>query len=132
MMKEVCGCVTSGGTESILLSVKTHQEWGRAERGVECAEIVVPVTAHAAFEKACDILKVRLHKVPVDPLTFCVNTSVMATYCNANTVLIVGSAPSFPQGTIDPIAELSALALRVGCGLHVDCCLGGFVLPFAR
>ena len=55
----VCGCITSGGTESILLSVKTHQEWARAERGVEHAEIVVPATAHAAFWKAGDILKVR-------------------------------------------------------------------------
>lgn len=68
----------------------------------------------------------------MDPKTFQVDSLSMAKYCNANTVMIVGSAPSFPQGAIDPISSLGRLAQKVGCGLHVDCCLGGFILPFAR
>jgi glutamate/tyrosine decarboxylase-like PLP-dependent enzyme len=128
----VCGCISSGGTESIILAVKTHREWARIEKGIEDPEIIVASTVHAAFDKACDILCVKLIKIPVDTTTFRVDPRAVRRRLSSNTILIVGSAPNYPQGTIDPIEELSAIALQHGCGLHVDCCLGGFVLPFAR
>jgi glutamate/tyrosine decarboxylase-like PLP-dependent enzyme len=128
----VCGYISSGGTESIVLSVKTHRQWGYREKGITQPELVFPVTAHAAFDKACDILGVKPVKLPVDPVTFKVDPKAVRAAINSNTIMIVGSAPNFPQGTIDDIPALSALAVRYNVGLHVDCCLGGFVLPFAR
>merc|ERR1719424_1326888 len=87
---------------------------------------------HAAFDKACEILCVRLIKIESDPITFKLDPRKVKRRLSANTILIVGSAPNYPQGTIDPIEDLAKIAQRHGCGMHVDCCLGGFVLPFAR
>ena len=128
----VCGCISSGGTESIVLAVKTHREWARRTKGIVDPEIIVASTAHAAFDKACEILCVRLIKIESDPITFKLDPRKVKRRLSANTILIVGSAPNYPQGTIDPIEDLAKIAQRHGCGMHVDCCLGGFVLPFAR
>eukprot|EP00949_MAST-11_sp_MAST-11-sp1_P003443 g3443.t1 len=128
----VCGCLTSGGTESILMAVKAHREWGLREKGIVSPEMIIPSTAHAAFDKAAETLCIKLIKLPVSKKTFAVNPAHVAARMNANTILIVGSAPNFPNGTIDPIEALSKLAKSHGVGLHVDCCLGGFFLPFAR
>ena len=128
----VCGCLSSGGTESIVLAVKTHREWALREKGITEPEIIVASTVHAAFDKACEILRVKLIKIAVDETTFQLDPRAVRSRVTSNTVLIVGSAPNYPQGTIDPIEALGKIALASGCGLHVDCCLGGFVLPFAR
>ncbi len=128
----VCGCITSGGTESIFMAVKTHRERGLRERGITAPELIIPATAHAAFDKAAECLRVKLVKLPVDPATFQVDPALVRRRITGNTVLIVGSAPNYPQGTIDRIRELSDVALATGVGLHVDCCLGGFILPFAK
>lgn len=128
----VCGLVTSGGTESIFMSIKAHRVWGEKERGITEPELVMPATAHAAFDKACELMRIKLVKVAVDPRTQRVLVKRVRKAINSNTILIVGSAPQFPHGSIDPISELSALAVKYGVGLHVDCCLGGFFLPFAR
>lgn len=128
----VCGCITSGGTESILMAVKAHREWGLREKGITEPELIIPATAHAAFDKACEALRIKLVKLPVDQTSFRVDPRLVESRINGNTVLIVGSAPNYPQGTIDPIAELAAVAMRNGVGMHVDCCLGGFILPFAK
>lgn len=130
--EQVCGVLCSGGTESIVLAAKTHRDWYRDVYGITQPNIIAGVTAHAAIDKACHMLGIELIKVPVDNSTFQVDIAMMRKMINGNTILLYGSAPNFPQGTIDDIKQLSKLALQFGIGLHVDCCLGGFILPFAR
>lgn len=126
------GNFTSGGTESCILAVKTARDFARAERGIAAPHMVLPVTAHAAFQKAAHYLDMGLTLVPVDPVTFKVRAEDMAAAIRPETVLLVGSAPQYAHGVIDPIAELGALAQARGLLLHVDACIGGFILPFFR
>jgi glutamate/tyrosine decarboxylase-like PLP-dependent enzyme len=126
---EAAGFMTSGGTESVLLSVKAARERARTERGVTEPEMVIAESAHAAFHKGAHYFGVRVHKTPVGP-DFRADVDAMAAYVNDRTALVVGSAPQYPQGVIDPIPELAALAAEVGASMHVDACMGGFVLPF--
>lgn len=126
---DAAGFMTSGGTESVLLSVKSARERGRAERDVSEPEMVIAESAHAAFHKGAHYFGVRVHKVAVRD-DFRADVEAMAQHVNANTVLVVGSAPQYPQGVIDPIPELAELAATVGASMHVDACMGGFVLPF--
>ena len=127
----VSGTVTSGGTESILLAMKAYRDHAREVRGITRPELVAPVTAHAAFDKAAEYFGIRRVSVPVDA-TYRADADAARAAITANTIALVASAPAFPHGTIDPIEELAALARSRGVGLHVDACLGGFVLPFAR
>jgi glutamate/tyrosine decarboxylase-like PLP-dependent enzyme len=127
----VAGTVSSGGSESILLAMKTYRDHARATRGVTEPEMVIPSSAHAAFEKAAQYFGIRKVVVPVgDDM----RADVAATReaLSDRTVVVVGSAPSFPYGLIDPIEELSELARERGIGFHTDACLGGFVLPWAE
>ena len=126
----VCGSMTSGGTESIFMAAKAHRKWALDTKGITEPEIVAPDNAHAAIDKACEVLKIKLIHVPVDPKTSCVNPATLRKYLSKDTIMIYSSAPSYPHGIIDPVEELSKIAVKHGCGLHVDCCLGGFVLPF--
>ena len=123
------GFMTSGGTESILSAVKAARERGKAERGISEPEMVLPNTAHAAFHKAAHYFGLTVHSVPVCA-DFRADVDAMAAAINRNTVLVVGSAPQYPQGVIDPIPELAALAAEAGASFHTDACMGGFVLPF--
>ncbi|HET6474448.1 MAG TPA: aminotransferase class V-fold PLP-dependent enzyme [Pseudomonadales bacterium] len=125
------GFLTSGGTESILCAVLAARERGRAERGIERGEIVLPESAHAAFHKAAHLFGLTVRKTPVRP-DWTADVAEMARVVNRNTVLIVGSAPQYPQGVIDPIPDIAALAQTVDANCHVDACMGGFVLPFAE
>jgi len=127
----VCGSVTSGGSESILLAMKSYRDRARAERGITQPEIVLPVSAHAAFHKASQYFNITLRLTPLDD-DFRADTAAMEAAINDNTIALVGSACNFPYGTIDPIGELSSIALTHGVGLHVDSCLGGFFLPWAE
>ena len=127
----VCGAMTNGGTESILSAVKATRDWMRHERGIREPEMIIGVSAHAAFIKAAEYFKIKLIRVPVGR-DGRVTARAVAKRVTANTVLVVGSAPGFPHGVVDDIEGLSALAVRKRIGLHVDCCLGGFVLPFVR
>jgi glutamate/tyrosine decarboxylase-like PLP-dependent enzyme len=129
--RAAAGFMTSGGTESILLAVKAARNRARAERGVTEPEIVVSNSAHAAFHKAGDYFGVAVRKIPVGP-DWRADVAAMAAAVNDNTVLVVGSAPQYPQGVIDPIPQLGALAAERGISCHVDACMGGFVLPFAE
>ncbi|KAK1945081.1 Sphingosine-1-phosphate lyase [Phytophthora citrophthora] len=129
---EVCGTLSSGGTESIFLATKTHREYYRHKHGITKPEIIACVTAHAAIDKACEILGIKLIKVPMDPKTLKMDLNAVRWSISANTILLYSSAPNFPHGMIDDIQELSSLAVQNDVGLHVDCCLGGFILPFAR
>lgn len=127
----VCGTVTSGGTESILMAMKAYRDWARETKGIERPEIVAPVTAHPAFDKAAHYFGMKIVRYPVDA-NFRADLRAAAKAISKRTVVLVGSAPTFPHGVIDPIAELSTLALERGIGFHVDACLGGFVLPWAE
>ena len=128
---QVCGTVTSGGTESILLAMKTYRDRARDQRGISKPEIIIPETAHAAFDKAGHYFGIKLVRAPLGP-DFRVDVEAVAAAINKRTIALVGSAPAFPHGMVDPIVDLSALALEHDLGLHVDACLGGFVLPWAE
>lgn len=129
--EDVCGAVTSGGTESILMAMKTYRDWARDRKGITRPEIVAPTTAHPAFDKAAQYFGLKMKRVPVGA-DFRADVAAAKKAITRNTIAIVGSAPTFPHGMIDPIAELSELARRRGIGFHTDSCLGGFVLPWAE
>ena len=124
---EAAGFMTSGGTESILLAVKAARTRGRA-RGVTAPEMVLPASAHAAFEKGAAYFDVRSVRVPVRA-DFTADPAAMAAAITPNTVLLVASAPAYPQGVVDPIAEIAALAAARDVNCHVDACMGGITLP---
>jgi sphinganine-1-phosphate aldolase len=131
--QDVVGNFTSGGTESIMLAVKTARDYFRAHRPeIREPEIILPVTAHAAFQKACHYLCVKPLLVPVDPETFKADPEAVRRAITPNTILLVGSAVSYAHSVIDPIRELGQLALEHGLLLHVDACMGGFLLPYFR
>jgi glutamate/tyrosine decarboxylase-like PLP-dependent enzyme len=123
---EVVGTVTSGGSESIILAMKAYRD----AAGIDRPEILAPTTAHVAFDKAADLLGMRLVQVPVGP-DYRADVAAMQEAITRRTVVMAGSAPAFPHGLVDPIAALSEVARRRGIGFHTDACLGGFVLPFA-
>jgi sphinganine-1-phosphate aldolase len=126
------GTFSSGGTESILLAVKTARDHARAERGVTEPRMVLPSTAHAAFHKAAAYLGVEPVVVPVDPATFRADGEAMAAAIDGRTVLVVASAPSYAHGVIDPVEEIAGAAAERGVLCHVDACIGGWLLPFLR
>jgi len=128
---DICGVVSSGGTESILLAMKTYRDKARKVTAIRRPNIIIPVTAHAAFDKAGEYFKIKMIRVPVDE-NFQADINAVRKAVNGNTICIVGSAPNFPYGIVDPIEEMSEIALKKGIGFHVDACLGGFVLPFAE
>jgi glutamate/tyrosine decarboxylase-like PLP-dependent enzyme len=129
--QDVCGTLSSGGTESIMLAMKTYRDWAREKKGITKPEMIAPVTAHAAFDKASQYFNIKMIHIPVDE-NFRADVNAAKKAINKNTIVIVGSAPSFPHGAIDPIVELSELAHQHGIGFHTDACLGGFVLPWAE
>ncbi|CAL5398361.1 unnamed protein product [Camellia sinensis] len=128
---QICGNMTSGGTESILLAVKSSRDFMKAKRGITMPEMIIPESAHSAYDKAAQYFKIKLRRVPVNN-EFLADVRAIKRCINRNTILIVGSAPGFPHGIIDPVEELGELAFGSGVCFHVDLCLGGFVLPFAR
>lgn len=127
------GHLTTGGTESIMLAVKTARDKARAEKPhVKEPEMVLPKTAHAAFHKAAHYLSVKLVLVDIDPQTFKVRAEDMEKAITENTILLVASAPSYSQGVIDPISEIGAIAQKHDLLFHVDACVGGVHLAFMR
>ncbi|KAL1884327.1 hypothetical protein VTK73DRAFT_21 [Phialemonium thermophilum] len=124
------GVSTSGGTESILMACLSARQKAYAERGVTEPEMILPDTAHTAFRKAGEYFKIKIHLVPCPAPSYKVDVHRVSRLINQNTILLVGSAPNFPHGIIDDIAALSKLALSRRIPLHVDCCLGSFLMPF--
>ena len=129
--ERICGMLTSGGTESILVAMKAYRDHARTELGIHYPEMITSVTAHAAFEKAADYFGIKQIKIPITD-NYEMDLKAAARAVNQNTIVIVGSAPHFPHGIIDPIEKLAVIARKNKIGLHVDACLGGFILPFAR
>lgn len=124
---DVVGTVTSGGTESIIMAMKAYRD----RAGISRPEMVIPESAHVAFDKAAHYLGFRQVRVPVGD-DYRADASAMAAAVTRRTIVIAGSAPGFPHGVIDPIAELSEMARGRGIGFHTDACLGAFVLPWAE
>jgi sphinganine-1-phosphate aldolase len=123
------GFMTSGGTESILMAVKAARERGRKEFGITEPNIVLPTSAHAAFEKGCYYFGLQSRRVAVGA-DWRADVGAMEAAIDANTVLLVGSAPQYPQGVIDPITEIAALAQSRDINCHVDACMGGVTLTY--
>ncbi|MER5421200.1 pyridoxal phosphate-dependent decarboxylase family protein [Streptosporangium roseum] len=123
------GIFTSGGTESIMLAVKAARD-ARPVGGRP--RMAVPVTAHPAFHKAAHYLGVAVDAVPVDPVTFRASAAAVEAAMTEDTVLVVASAPSYPQGVVDPVTEIAAVASARGVLCHVDACVGGWLLPWLR
>jgi len=124
------GVSTSGGTESILMACLSARQKAYAERGVTEPEMILPETAHTAFRKAGEYFGIKIHLVPCPAPAHQVDVHRVSRLINTNTILLVGSAPNFPHGIIDDISALSRLALKRKLPLHVDCCLGSFLVPF--
>ena len=129
---EPAGLVTTGGTGSILHAMLAYREWGRNVKGVPHPNVIKPETGHPAFDKACHLFDIELKRAPVDPETTKVDVEWVAKNIDESTVAVIGSACNYGYGTVDPISELSDLVLEREIGLHVDGCLGGFILPFGQ
>ena len=124
---EIVGTLTSGGTESIIMAMKSYRD----RSGIAKPEMVVPDSAHVAFDKAAQLLGYRQIRVPVH-VDGRADVAAMTDAVGRRTVVVAASAPSFPHGAIDPIPELSEMAHERGVGFHTDGCLGGFILPWAE
>lgn len=126
---DAAGFMTTGGTESILLAVKGARERGRRERGIIAPNVVLPTSAHAAFEKACYYFGLESRRIAVND-DWRADPDGMADAIDDNTVLVVGSAPQYPQGVIDPISVIAAIATERDINCHVDGCMGGVTLTY--
>ncbi|XP_053307154.1 sphingosine-1-phosphate lyase 1 [Spea bombifrons] len=126
---ESCGTVTSGGTESILMACKAYRDLAY-EKGIKDPEIIAPVSAHAAFDKAAHYFGMKMVHIPLDSKTMQVDVKAMRRAISRNTAMLVCSAPQFPHGVIDPIEDVAKLALKYQVPFHVDACLGGFLIVF--
>lgn len=129
---QVAGSVTTGGTESILMAIKAARDWGRVTRPeVEQPEMIIPVTAHPAWNKAAHYLGLKIVTVPVDE-DFRADIPAMKSAITDNTIILGGTAVTYPHGVVDPIDKLGELAQACNLWLHVDACLGGLILPFVK
>ncbi len=139
MLGDLLGCpsatgsMTSGGSESIFLAVKAARDFTMERRPeVRDPHLLLPASAHPAFSKAAQALRIRVTRVPVDPHTLRADPTRMKAAIRSNTIMMVGSSPSYPHGVVDPISELGKVAYEAGILLHVDACVGGMLLPFVR
>ncbi len=129
--QKACGSLTTGGTDSIFQSVYVHREWGLEKKKIKHPEIVLPVSAHPAFFKAAHYLNMKVVVSKLDA-NHQADMQDMDSKITSNTVMIVGSAGNYGHGIIDPIEQMSFLAVKHKIGLHVDGCLGGFILAWAQ
>jgi glutamate/tyrosine decarboxylase-like PLP-dependent enzyme len=127
--EQTAGFMTSGGTESLLMAVKAAKVRGAKERDIHDGNVVMPTSAHAAFDKGCEYFGVEPRRVDVCD-DFRADPDAMADAIDDRTVLVVASAPQYPQGVIDPVPDVAALAHERDISCHVDACMGGFMLPF--
>jgi glutamate/tyrosine decarboxylase-like PLP-dependent enzyme len=130
--QQACGALGFGGTESILNAMLAYRDKARAERGVDRPKMIWPDTAHPAFTKAAHLFGIEVVVAPTDPVTTQVDVGFVRDAVDRDTVVVIASAGNYPYGTIDPIAELSSVVLEKGTWLHVDGCLGGWILPWGQ
>ncbi len=109
--------------------MKTYRDWARAEKGITEPEVIAPETAHPAFDKAAHLFCIRLIRTPVRD-DFKADVEAMHRALTRRTIALVASAGTYPHGVIDPIPQIAQLAHEYGLGMHVDACLGGFILPW--
>lgn len=129
--EEASGAITSGGTDSITMAMKAARDFARKERGLSGPlNIVIPRSAHPAFDKAAAVMEIEVRRVRLKD--YLADAPAMEAASDASTIMIAGSAPNFPYGLIDPIGELSEMAVRRDLWLHVDACVGGYLAPFVR
>jgi len=129
--KDAAGTVTAGGTDSITMALKAARDFARKDRGVAGPlNLVLPWSAHPAFDKAAAMMEIEVRRTPLKDLL--ADPAAIDAAADASTVMIVGSAPCFPYGLIDPIEALSDLAIKRELWLHVDACVGGYIAPFVK
>ncbi|MBN2153434.1 MAG: aspartate aminotransferase family protein [Candidatus Lokiarchaeota archaeon] len=129
--RKTYGSLTTGGTESNLMTVKAHREWAKEKRPTPHPELLVPISAHQSFDKAAHYFGLEIKKVPWDA-DFRTHAEAMKEAITENTIMIVGSAVEYSRGMVDPIKELGEIAQEYKVGFHVDGCLGGFMLPWVK
>ncbi|MEM3391187.1 MAG: aminotransferase class V-fold PLP-dependent enzyme, partial [Archaeoglobaceae archaeon] len=130
--EQTAGTFTFGGTESVFLAVKAARDSFILNKGtITIPEIVMPVTGHPCYDKAAEYLGLRVKRVRVDE-KFTADVEAIKETITENTAMIVGSTPNWPFGTVDPIKDLAEIAVDKGIWLHVDACVGGFILPFMK
>ena len=127
--KNVCGVVTSGGTESCLLAVKTYRDYAKDKKNIRKPEMILPETAHVAWLKGAEYFGVKPVFVKLDK-SYKADVNEIKKKINRNTVMLLASAPEYPHGIIDPVMEIGSLGEKNGIPVHVDACVGGFILPF--
>ncbi len=128
------GAMTSGGTDSITMAMKTARDYARANgHAIDSANIVLPQSAHLAFDKAGQLMDIEVRRIALKTDgSYEADVDAMEAACDPNTIMMVGSAPNFPHGIIDPIEDLALASERKNIWLHVDACVGGYFAPFAR
>jgi sphinganine-1-phosphate aldolase len=129
--ENAAGTMTSGGSESIMMAVKTYRDWAATTKNITAPEAIIAVTVHPAFDKALHYFGVKAVKVAVDQDQR-MDLGAVKKAITRNTIFIVGSAPQYPHGVMDPIEDLAKIAKSVGVGFHVDACVGGFMLPWLK
>jgi len=130
--RDVVGSLTSGGTESILMAIKTYRDRARAlHPKIKHPEIIAPMTIHPAFEKAAHYFDVKVVHIPITN-DYTPNMHLYKKAINSNTILLLASAPQYCHGVMDPIEEISELAIQYNLPFHVDSCFGGFMLPWVE
>lgn len=128
------GSITSGGTDSITMAIKAARDYHRSKHpspAIQKLNIVAPFSAHPAFDKAAQMMDLELRRIACGP-NLLADPAAMSAAIDANTMMIVGSAPCFPYGLIDPIEALGQIAEQENKWLHVDACVGGYIAPFVR
>lgn len=127
------GFMSTGGTESIIQAVQTCRDWSRQQRSAphHRGNIVAPESVHPAFDKAAKLMDLQIRRAPVGA-DFRADVAALEALIDEDTIMLVGSAPCFPYGVIDPITQIGELAERKRLWLHVDACVGGYLAPFAR
>eukprot|EP01132_Coremiostelium_polycephalum_P002540 gene2540-3143_t len=131
----VRGTMTSGGTESLLMALKTYRDMARDRAFFGSGgnyEIVLPITAHPAIEKGCKYFGLKPVYVPIDEKTGQIDLKVFEKKITRRTILLLASAPQYPHGVLDPIEDIAKLAIKYGLPFHVDACIGGFFLPWLQ
>jgi sphinganine-1-phosphate aldolase len=114
------------------MAIKAYRDYYREKYNIHQPELICGTSAHAAVDKACSLMNIKLIKVSLDKTTYRMNIKEIENSITSNTICIYTSAPSYPHGAIDDISTISNISKKYNIGLHVDCCLGGFILPFAR